>query len=84
MAEDSRLEVVLFDTSGEDDVNINETLRAMSEVEAAPQLPAVSDRRSLSAGRHRSSAAPRAVGRVISHALFLSTCRAGMIGGIGL
>ncbi|XP_043246094.1 tudor domain-containing protein 7A-like [Amphibalanus amphitrite] len=41
VAEDSRLEVVLFDTSGEDDVNINQTLQAMSEVEAPPQLPPV-------------------------------------------
>ena len=41
VAEESRLEVTLFDTSGEDDVNINLTLQALAEAETAPQLPPV-------------------------------------------
>ena len=49
MAEECRLEVTLFDTSGEDDVNINQTLQEMAEAEAPPQLPPVSVSRELGA-----------------------------------
>ncbi|XP_037083062.1 tudor domain-containing protein 1-like [Pollicipes pollicipes] len=38
-ADDSRLEVVLFDTSGDDDININSTLRELAEADTPPSLP---------------------------------------------